>query len=90
MRVTFSDEGWEDYLYWATDDASALTKINSLIENCRRTPFIGLGKPEPLRGDLSGWWARRITQEHRLIYRVTGKGETQALEIIACRFHYLR
>lgn len=59
-----------------------------LIEDTRRQPFTGLGKPEPLRGQYKGYWSRRITGEHRLIYRVSGAGEAQALEIIACRFHY--
>ena len=67
-----------------------LRKLNGLIRECLRTPFTGTGKPEPLKGELAGWWSRRITNEHRLIYRVTGKGDTQALEIAACRFHYGR
>lgn len=65
-------------------------RINELIRDTQRNPFAGLGKPEPLRNEMSGWWSRRITDEHRLVYRVTGKGDGQALEIAACRFHYAR
>jgi toxin YoeB len=65
-------------------------RINGLIKDARRSPFRGLGKPEPLRNEMSGWWSRRITHEHRLVYRVTGSGDAQALEIAACRFHYQR
>jgi toxin YoeB len=62
--------------------------INALIKDTRRAPFRGLGKPEPLKGPLQGWWSRRITGEHRLVYRVTGNGDAQALEIAQCRYHY--
>ena len=62
--------------------------VNTLIEECRRHPFRGTGKPEPLGGNLSGWWSRRINREHRLVYRVTGKGVGQALEVALCRYHY--
>jgi toxin YoeB len=65
-----------------------LARVNDLINDCRRSPFKGLGKPEPLRGDLQGWWSRRINTEDRLVYRVTGKPPDQALEIAQCRFHY--
>ncbi len=65
-----------------------LDKINILIRECMRTPFSGTGKPEPLKGELHGFWSRRITGEHRLVYRVTGSGETQELQIAACRYHY--
>ena len=65
-----------------------LVKVNDLIREVRRMPFKGVGKPEPLKHQLSGWWSRRITAEHRLIYRITGAGETQTLEIAACRYHY--
>lgn len=63
-------------------------KINELIKDTKRSQFAGLGKPEPLKGDLSGFWSRRILGEHRLVYRVSGKGSTQQIEIIQCRFHY--
>lgn len=89
MQVVFSDEGWDDYRHWADTDRQVLIRVNGLIENARRTPHSGLGKPEPLKGDLAGWWSRRITGEHRLIYRVAGRrGEDQRIEIIQCRFHY--
>lgn len=88
MIVAFSDDGWEDYLHWVEQDRAILGKINQLIESCRRTPFAGIGKPEPLKNELKGWWSRRIAQEHRLIYRVSGKGHDQTLEIIQCRGHY--
>lgn len=90
MKLVFSDEGWADYLHWQTTDAAILARINVLIREASRTPFTVTGKPEPLRGGLAGWWSRRITQEHRLIYRVTGVGDEQALQIAACRFHYGR
>ncbi len=66
-----------------------LLRLNALIEDARRSPFKGLGKPEPLKGDLSGWWSRRITGEHRLVYRVAGEpGEDQRIDIVLCRYHY--
>ena len=88
MRLLFEPDGWEDYLYWQATDKAMLRKLNRLIEDCLRHPFEGTGKPEPLKGDLAGFWSRRITQEHRLIYRLTGTGEAQQLEIAACRYHY--
>ena len=89
MRIVFADDAWEDYVGWSKTDHDVLGKINELIENARRTPFKGLGKPEPLKGDLSGWWSRRITGEYRLVYRVYGKRNVdQAIEIVECRFHY--
>lgn len=88
MKIVFSDNGWDDYQHWIATDRKTLERLNTLIEECRRTPFKGTGKPEPLRGDLQGWWSRRITQEDRLVYRVAGKDEDQRLEIAQCRFHY--
>ena len=89
MRVIFSDEAWEDYVGWSRTDQGVLEKITALIEDARRTPHKGLGKPEPLKGDLGGWWSRRITGEHRLVYRVEGsRGLDQRIEVIACRYHY--
>ena len=89
MNVHFSDDGWDDYLHWARTDAGLHQRLNDLIEDVRRHPFTGLGKPEALKGDLSSWWSRRITGEHRLVYRVQGrKGEDQRMEIIQCRYHY--
>jgi toxin YoeB len=89
MRLVFSDDAWEDYLFWqAQGDRKTLDRINILIKETARTPFAGIGKPEPLKGDLSGWWSRRITDEHRMVYRVTGKGDAQQLELSQLRYHY--
>ena len=88
MRLVFADRAWEDYLHWQDADPNVLQRVNGLIRECMRTPFIGTGKPEPLRGDLKGWWSRRITLEDRLVYRVTGQPGAQQLEIAQCRFHY--
>jgi toxin YoeB len=88
VKLVFSDEGWEDYLHWQKSDRNTLERVNALIKECQRTPFTGTGKPEPLKGDLKGWWSRRITIEDRLVYRVSGKGRDQQLEIAQCRYHY--
>lgn len=88
MKLVFSDEAWEDYLHWSENNPKMRERINELIKQCKRTPFKGVGKPEPLRGDLTGWWSRRISQEDRMVYRVSGAGETQSLEIAQLRFHY--
>ena len=88
MKVEFSDEGWEDYQHWVANDPKTLARLTGLIEECRRTPFKGIGKPEPLKQDLKGWWSRRINGEDRLVYRIAGKGKDQALQIIQCRLHY--
>lgn len=88
MKIVFSDKAWAHYLWWHGEDAKALARLNALIEECRRDPFHGTGKPEALKRNLSGWWSRRITGEHRLVYRVSGKGDAQALEIAQCRYHY--
>lgn len=90
MKVTFAPKGWSDYLFWQEHDRALIERVNELIRNTRRSPFKGIGKPEPLRGDLKGWWARRATDEHRFVYRVVGSGEDQCLEIASCRFHYRR
>ncbi|MEI2737025.1 MAG: Txe/YoeB family addiction module toxin [Rhodoblastus sp.] len=84
MRLVFSASAWEDYLHWQVNDPKLLARLNGLIKECARTPFQGTGKPEPLRGALSGWWSRRLTQEHRLVYRVEGDD----LLIAQCRYHY--
>lgn len=86
MRLVWSDEAWEDYLHWQQTDRKVLQAINDLIRDIRRDPFRGLGKPEPLKHDLSGWWSRRIMREHRLVYRVSGKN-AETLEIIQCQYH---
>lgn len=83
-RLIFSDEAWEDYLYWQHTDRSMLRRINQLIKDVRRSPYEGIGKPEPLKHQLSGWWSRRIDGEHRFLYRVT----EQAIEISNLRHHY--
>ncbi len=88
MKRVFSDHSWDDYLYLQRDFPKVLERLNGLIEECCRTPFKGTGKPEALKGDLKGWWSRRITNEDRLVYRVEGKGDDQRLEIAQCRFHY--
>jgi toxin YoeB len=88
LKLVFADNAWEDYLHWQQADEKILIRLNDLIKECQRTPFKGTGKPEPLKGSLAGWWSRRITKEDRLVYRVTGKGSDQQLEIAQCRFHY--
>jgi toxin YoeB len=88
VKLVFSDQAWEDYLHWQAADANTLERLNGLIKECVRSPFTGTGKPEPLRGSLKGWWSRRITIEDRLVYRVSGKGEDQQVEIAQCRLHY--
>ncbi|PCH77007.1 MAG: Txe/YoeB family addiction module toxin [Flavobacteriaceae bacterium] len=84
MKLTWSSASWEDYLYWQKVDKNNLKRINQLIKTCQRTPFEGIGKPEALKGDLQGYWSRRITSEHRLVY----KCENNQLLIAACRYHY--
>lgn len=84
MKLIFHARAWEDYLYWQSTDPKMLARINQLIKEASRSPFQGIGKPEPLRGELRGWWSRRIDQEHRLVYRSTD----DALLIAQCRHHY--
>jgi len=84
MIITFSENSWEDYTYWQGIDKKMIKKINSLIKDIQRQPFDGLGKPEPLKFDLAGFWSRRIDKEHRLVYQVT---DNQIL-IYSCRYHY--
>jgi toxin YoeB len=88
VKVQFSTRAWQDYLYWQTEDRNVLERVSRLIDECRRMPFRGTGKPEPLRGELSGWWSRRVTLEDRLVYRSAGKGDAQKIEILQCRYHY--
>jgi toxin YoeB len=85
-KVTFHPEAWEEYLYWQREDRQILRRISQLVADTCRNGNEGIGKPEPLRGDLSGFWSRRINQEHRLIYAIT----TDEMMIVACRFHYGR
>jgi toxin YoeB len=90
MRLVFSSQSWSEYLFWQEYDRKIRVRVNDLIKETMRTPFTGMGRPEPLVGDMKGFWSRRITQEHRFVYRVIGKGDEQSLEIAACRFHYGR
>lgn len=82
--LIFADEAWEDYLYWQDTDRSMLRRINHLIKDVRRSPYEGIGKPEPLKHQLAGWWSRRIDSQHRMIYRVT----EHSIEIAHLRHHY--
>ncbi|MEV6389680.1 Txe/YoeB family addiction module toxin [Nocardia xishanensis] len=84
MKITFTPAAWEDYLWWQIQDRSTLKRINRLIENICRNGYEGIGKPEPLRQNLSGYWSRRVTSEHRILYAI----ENDTVVIIACRFHY--
>ncbi len=84
MEIVFQTQAWEDYQYWLETDGKILQRINELIRDTKRSPFKGIGKPEPLKGDLSGCWSRRITDEHRLVYAIKEK----RLHILQCRFHY--
>jgi len=93
MRVTWTPEALEDYAEWQREatqkkDQRHLDRIRDLIADIKGNPFKGLGKPEPLKYDLKGWWSRRITGEHRLVYRVFGKGNDKTLQIAQCRYHY--
>ncbi|MEA2944801.1 MAG: toxin YoeB [Alphaproteobacteria bacterium] len=88
MRLLWSEEAWEDYVFWQKNEQKILQPVNDLIKDIRRDPSRGLGKPEPLKHALAGWWSRRITAEHRLVYRISGKRPDQMLEIIQCRYHY--
>ena len=84
MKLIFSDNAWEDYLYWQNTDKKILRRINMLIKEAQRNPFEGIGKPEPLKHALSGYWSRRITDEYRFIYKVT----ENAIHIAQLRYHY--
>ncbi len=84
MTIKFSSKGWEDYLYWQSTDRAILKRINTLIKDIQREPFAGLGKPEPLKHQLSGFWSRRIDAQHRLVYAY----ENGTLLIAQCRDHY--
>jgi toxin YoeB len=84
IAIGWTDNAWEDYLYWQKEDPQILDEINNLIEECRRHPFTGTGKPEPLSNNLTGYWSRRINREHRLVYLP----EDKAIYVVACRYHY--
>ncbi|MBO3761157.1 Txe/YoeB family addiction module toxin [Ciceribacter sp. L1K22] len=88
MRIAFTPDGWEDYLYWQDHDRKILQRINELVRDMHRHPFEGIGKPEPLKGTLTGMWSRRMTQEHRIVYTVVRAGNDQMLAILQCRYHY--
>ena len=84
MKKIWFDEAWEDYIYWQQQDKKTLKRINALLKEIERENFKGIGKPEPLKGELSGFWSRRIDEEHRLVYAV----EDERVIIFACRGHY--
>lgn len=96
MNLQWTEIGWEDYLYWLNTDIKKLKRINDLIRDIKRSPFHGIGKPEPLKFEFAGMWSRRIDEEHRLIYDVQGKKEknnnkmigNQILTIYQCKYHY--
>lgn len=83
-NLLFSDESWDDYIYWQKTDKKNLKRINALIKEIKRNPFDGIGKPEPLKHQLRGCWSRRIDNEHRLVYEVM----EDVIMIVSCRFHY--
>ena len=83
-KLVFTSEAWDDYLYWIDQDRKTLKKLNKLIGETQRSPFDGIGKPEPLKDDYSGYWSRRIDDKNRFIYAITDV----EIQIIACRFHY--
>ncbi len=84
MKLIFSEKAWEDYLYWQKTDKKILKRINLLIQDIKRSPFEGIGKPEPLKYDLSGYWSRRIDDEHRIVYKV----QNDAIFLSQLRYHY--
>ncbi|QEM81807.1 Txe/YoeB family addiction module toxin [Halomonas binhaiensis] len=84
MKIVFSDQSWEDYLYWQGTNKKVLKRVNELVKAIKRDPFEGIGKPEPLKHHLTGTWSRRIDNEHRLVYEVEG----ESLYIVSCRYHY--
>jgi len=84
VNILFTPEAWDDYLWFQQNDKAGLKRINLLIKDAQRSPFDGIGKPEPLKHNLSGFWSRRISEEHRLVYAVDG----DALQVVQCRYHY--
>ena len=86
MKIVFTESAWKDYLWFQENNRTLLKRINALIKDTLRNPFEGIGKPEPLKSDLSGYWSRRVNSEHRLVYSIS---ENEII-IIACRFHYQR
>ena len=90
MKLLWAERGWEDYLWWQANDADMLRRLNALLRDIGRDPFRGIGKPEPLRNELRGWWSRRINAEHRIVYRIAGPDDARHAEIMQCRWHYDR
>ena len=89
MNFEFTPNAWEDFIFWMNEDADVVEKIKELLKAIRKDPFKGIGKPEPLKFGLKGYWSRRINGEHRLVYAVVGqKGKDQKCIILQCRFHY--
>lgn len=84
MNILFTPEAWDDYQWFLQNDKQNLKRINQLIKDIQRSPFEGIGKPEPLKHNLSGFWSRRITDEHRLVYTI----EDESIQIVQCRYHY--
>ena len=84
MKIIWFEEAWEDYVYWQTQDKKTLKRINQLLQDAARNGYTGIGKPEPLKGEFSGFWSRRIDEVHRLVYRI--KDDT--LEVLSCKGHY--
>lgn len=88
MSIEFTKHAWEEFEYWMENDPDVADRIKELLRDIRKNPFTGLGKPEPLRFDLKGYWSRRITQSDRLVYRVDGNKGNQKCLVLQCRFHY--
>jgi len=88
LKVMFDRAAWAHYVAWQIEDIRVVERINTLLKEIARDPFRGTGKPEPLGQNMSGWWSRRIGWEQRLVYRVSGKGEAQVIEVAQCRYHY--
>lgn len=85
MSLLWTDDAWEDYVYWQSHDRKNLKRVNQIVRDIQRSPYEGIGKPEPLKGDLSGWWSRRIDERNRVVYRLKG----DSTEIAQCRGHYV-
>ena len=83
-KISFSESGWEDYLYWQTEDKKTLKRINQLLQDILRNGYDGIGKPEPLRENLNGYWSRRVDATNRLVYRIS----EDVIEVVSCRYHY--
>ena len=84
MKLIFGEQSWSDYVYWQSTDKRTLKKVNALLQDIKRNPFDGLGKPEPLKHEMAGTWSRRITQEHRLVYEIF----EESILVVSCRYHY--